>query len=64
MKNSKNIKALQRKVKTSTEVSSKPVIKVRLDYRTFITISNLSALKNWITRYPNAAVMTNFPANN
>jgi len=64
MKNTKSIKALQRKVKSSAEVSSKPRIKVRLDYRTFITISSLSALKNWLTRYPDAAVMTNFPSTN
>jgi len=64
MKQTKSIKVAKRRVKASVEVTPKDVIKVRLDYRTFITISKLSALKSWITRYPEASVMKNLPSSN
>lgn len=35
------------------------LIKVQLDYRTVITISNIEKLKAWLTRYPDAKVITN-----
>ena len=32
-------------------------INVRLDYRTFITLPSLSALKTWLVRYPDATIL-------
>ncbi len=33
-------------------------IKVKLDHRTIITLSNLKALDFWKTRYPNAEIIS------
>jgi len=34
------------------------LIKVQLDYRTVISISNIEKLKAWLPRYPEAKVIT------
>ena len=38
-------------------VSTKKLIKVQLDYRTVITISDIEKLKAWLFRYPEAKVI-------
>ncbi len=38
-------------------VSTKKLIKVQLDYKTVITISNIEKLKNWLKRFPLAKVI-------
>ena len=38
--------------------SSQNLIKVRLDYKTFITLTHFSSLKEWLKIYPEAKVMT------
>lgn len=35
------------------------LIKVQLDYRTVISISSIEKLKVWLTRYPEAKVISN-----
>lgn len=47
------------KTKTSTPVSNKKTIKVRLDEKTVLYISNIEALKAWRYRFPNAEIMAN-----
>lgn len=39
--------------------TNKKVIKVQLDHRTVITLTNIDKLKNWRYRYPNAKIITN-----
>ena len=43
-----------------TQATTKAKIKVRLDHRTTITLPDISALKLWIDKYPNAKVVENF----
>jgi len=43
-----------------TQATTKAKINVRLDHRTTITLPDMSALKLWIDRYPNAKVVDNF----
>ena len=38
-------------------VSTQKLIKVQLDYKTVITISNIEKLKAWLFRYPGAKVI-------
>ena len=37
----------------------KPVVKIRLDYRTVVTVKDKSHLKMWIKRFPKAKIITN-----
>ncbi|CAN5408215.1 hypothetical protein BH10BAC1_BH10BAC1_04330 [soil metagenome] len=39
------------------KISAKKLIKVQLDYKTVITISNMEKLKSWLFRYPEAKVI-------
>lgn len=45
--------------KPKRKVSKAPQkrIKVQLDYKTTITLSNMEALKMWMERYPKAKVL-------
>jgi hypothetical protein len=38
--------------------SAEKLIKVQLDSKTFIYLRNISALKIWLVRYPDATVIT------
>jgi hypothetical protein len=41
------------------QAATKAKIKVRLDSRTIITLPDMSALKLWKEKYPNATVISN-----
>ncbi|MBL0048211.1 MAG: hypothetical protein IPP32_08985 [Bacteroidetes bacterium] len=46
------------KIKKIIETSKEKLIKVRLDYRTLITITNIASLEVWKKRYPDAKVIS------
>jgi hypothetical protein len=48
---------MKTKIKSILIASKRKLINVQLDYRTFITVSSLSALKMWLVRYPEAKVI-------
>ena len=48
---------MKNKITKISKTSVKKPIKVRLDYRTIITLSRMSALKAWLIRYPDAQVL-------
>jgi len=37
---------------------NRPKIKVRLDYRTIIIIRSMEAFKMWLTKFPDAKIIT------
>jgi len=49
---------MKNKIKAIIKTTRHDLIKVRLDYRTFITVTNMSALEVWRKRYPDAKVIT------
>ena len=44
-------------IKKIIKTSKDKLIKVRLDQKTFITITKMSSLEVWLKRYPNATVV-------
>lgn len=51
------MKKLDKKLEYIKSTTAK-LIKVQLDYRTVISISNIEKLKVWLIRYPEAKVIT------
>lgn len=51
------MKKLDKKLAYIKNTTAK-LIKVQLDYRTVISISNIEKLKVWLVRYPEAKVIT------
>jgi len=49
---------MKNKIKKIIRTSTQKLIKVRLDYRTFITLDHISSLKLWLERYPDAKVLS------
>lgn len=49
---------MKNKITKIIKTSELKLIKVRLDYKTIITLSRMSALKAWLIRYPDAKVVT------
>jgi hypothetical protein len=49
--------SIQKQIKNVTTATDHKVIKVQLDYKTFITLSRLSSLAVWRHRYPDAHVI-------
>ncbi|MCK5823964.1 MAG: hypothetical protein KAG96_00990 [Ichthyobacteriaceae bacterium] len=49
------MKKIKENIKETTQKLKR--LKVRLDYKTFITIKDISSLKIWKDRYPNAKVV-------
>lgn len=48
---------MKTKIKEIITTSTQKLIKVRLDYKTLIYLSNIEALKTWLVKYPNAIVL-------
>ena len=48
---------MKNKIKELISTSKRKLINVRMDYRTFITLSRKSSLKIWLKRYPGAKVI-------
>jgi len=48
---------MKHKITKILETSKDKLIKVRLDYRTLVTIANKSALKFWLEKYPDAKIV-------
>lgn len=46
------------KTKKHKIIGSVPTIKVRLDHRTTITVRTKDALKGWLSKYPEAKVIS------
>ncbi len=44
-----------KKIKSNKDISA--VIKLQIDYKTVITVSNKKSAENWMQRYPNAKVI-------
>lgn len=49
---------MKAKIKKIIETSKDKLIKVQLDYRTFVTITRMSSLETWLKRYPDAKVIS------
>ena len=45
------------KIKTVIKTATHKVINVQLDHKTFITMCNMSSLKKWLVKYPDAKVI-------
>jgi hypothetical protein len=57
--NSQIIKTMKTKIKEIIKASTEKLIKVQLDAKTFIYLRNIASLQIWLTRYPDATVITN-----
>jgi len=49
---------MKTQIKDIITTSKQKLIKVRLDYKTLIYLTNIASLKTWLTRYPEATVLT------
>ena len=49
---------MKAKINKIIETSKDKLIKVQLDYRTFVTLTRMSSLENWLKRYPDAKVVS------
>jgi len=49
---------MKTKIKDIATTSKQKSIKVRLDYKTLIYLTNIESLKTWLVRYPEASVIT------
>lgn len=49
---------MKTKIKEIINASTAKLIKVQLDAKTFIYLRNISGLKIWLVRYPDATVIT------
>jgi hypothetical protein len=47
-----------KKLKKSAKISGEEKIKVQLDSRTIIYVKNKASLNSWLSRYPNARVIS------
>jgi hypothetical protein len=54
----RNLKVVRVRNPVLKQAATKAKIRVRLDSRTTITIPEMSALKLWTDRYPNAVVIS------
>jgi hypothetical protein len=50
---------MKTQIKEIITTSKQKLIKVRLDYKTLIYITNISSLKTWLQKYPEATIITN-----
>ena len=55
---SSNLKKMKNKIKEIIKASQQKLIRVQLDYKTFMTISRPESLKAWLQRYPDAKIMS------
>ena len=39
------------------KIDNRPIFKVRIDYRTVITVRSLDAIKMWQEKYPEAKIL-------
>jgi hypothetical protein len=51
------IKTIHKQIKNIVNTRPHTVIKVKLDYRTFITLQHMSSLTIWRKRYPDAEIL-------
>ena len=49
---------MKTKIKEVLTASTQKLIKVRLDYKTLIYLTNIASLKVWLAKYPDATVIT------
>lgn len=49
---------METKIKDIITTSKQKLIKVRLDYKTLIYLTDLASLKAWLVKYPEATVLT------
>ena len=49
---------MKTKIKEIIAASAEKLIKVQLDSKTFIYLRNITALKIWLVRYPDATIIT------
>jgi hypothetical protein len=49
---------MKKQLKKIVETSKDKLIKVRLDYRTFVTLANRSSLQIWLKKYPDAKIVS------
>jgi molybdopterin-binding protein len=49
---------MKTKIKSIIETSKDTLIKVRLDYRTLVTITNMAAFEMWQKRFPEAKIIS------
>ncbi len=52
------LEIMKAKIQKILETSKDKLIKVRLDYRTFVTLTNIAALDVWLKKYPDAKVIS------
>lgn len=48
---------MKNEIKKVSKITTGKIIKVRLDSKTYITISDIASLEVWRKRYPNATVV-------
>ena len=49
---------MKNKIKEIIKTSKHKLIKVQLDYKTFITLPRMASLAVWLKKYPEAKVMS------
>jgi hypothetical protein len=49
---------MKTKLKNIITTSKRKLIKVRLDYKTLIYLTDIAMLKTWLVKYPEAIVVT------
>jgi hypothetical protein len=48
---------MKTQIKEIISTSKQKLIKVRLDYKTLIYLTNIESLKTWLVKYPDAIVI-------
>ena len=55
----KSLNNRKKKKLTLHDIEKVPAIKIRLDYKTVITVKDAQKLEKWKERYPDAEIITN-----
>jgi hypothetical protein len=55
----KSLNNRKKKKLTLHDIEKFPAIKIRLDYKTVITVKDTQQLEKWKERYPDAKIITN-----